>query len=134
MSRYARVTILGGLSIFWWSTAPMAETMRCQSINGNVNCAGSGAISCQTVNGRKVCTSGNGAVVQSFGGGSSSTQSEQAGGQDAGADDEALDDEAPKPKGRVPLQKHGPAGHSMLLDRDENKSQRHTNRLPVERE
>ena len=46
-----------------------AETLRCQSVNGNLNCAGSAGVSCQTVNGRTVCASGRGDVVQSFGAG-----------------------------------------------------------------
>jgi hypothetical protein len=47
-----------------------ADTLRCQSVNGNLNCSGSGGISCQSVDGRKVCVSGHGGVVQSFGNGS----------------------------------------------------------------
>lgn len=133
MSRYARVTTLACLSILWWSTATPAETMRCQSINGNVNCAGSGAVSCQTVNGKKVCTSGNGDIVQSFGGGSSSTSSSATTSKDPAADDDAMDEEAPAPKDRVHVQQRGPAGHSMVLDRNGNKVQLHTDRLSVER-
>ena len=37
-------------------------------MNGNTTCAGSGAVSCQTINGRTTCVSGNGGIVQQFGG------------------------------------------------------------------
>ena len=45
-----------------------AGTLRCTQVNGNLNCAGSGAVSCQTVNGRTVCSNGSRDVMQSFGG------------------------------------------------------------------
>jgi hypothetical protein len=47
-----------------WISAQAGE-LRCTSVNGNLNCAGSGAVSCQTINGHTVCT--NGDAVQSFG-------------------------------------------------------------------
>jgi hypothetical protein len=72
MSRCPRAATLAALSILWLGFSASAETMRCKSVNGNVNCAGSGAVSCQTVNGKKVCVSGHGDVVQSFGGGAPS--------------------------------------------------------------
>ena len=57
------------MSLLWCGVSASAETLRCQSINGNLNCAGSRGVSCQTINGRKTCVSGGGDVVQSFGGG-----------------------------------------------------------------
>jgi hypothetical protein len=50
------------------SMPAMAETLACRSVNGNVTCAGDGAVSCQTVNGRTNCVSGGGAITQEFGG------------------------------------------------------------------
>jgi hypothetical protein len=44
-----------------------ADTLRCQTRNGNTTCAGSSGFSCQTVNGQKTCVSGQGDVVQSIG-------------------------------------------------------------------
>ena len=41
----------------------VAGTLNCVKINGNLNCAGSGAVSCQTVNGRTVCTNGSHDVI-----------------------------------------------------------------------
>jgi hypothetical protein len=58
---------LMALSLLVFGVSVSAETLRCRSVNGNVTCAGSGAVSCQTVNGRKVCVSGGGDIVQSFG-------------------------------------------------------------------
>lgn len=72
MFRCSRAATLAAISILWCGVSASAETMRCQSVNGNVNCAGSSGVSCQTVNGKKVCVSGGGGVVQSFGGGAPS--------------------------------------------------------------
>lgn len=44
-----------------------ADTLRCQTLNGNTTCAGSSGFSCQTVSGQKTCVSGHGDVVQSIG-------------------------------------------------------------------
>ena len=41
--------------------------MHCQSVNGNLNCSGSGDVACQTIDGRHVYVSGHGDVIQSFG-------------------------------------------------------------------
>lgn len=61
---------LAALSLVWGClSAAHAETLRCTSVNGSLNCVGSHGMSCQTVNGRKVCISGHGDVVQSFGNG-----------------------------------------------------------------
>jgi len=69
MSRYPRTIAFGLLSIVWGSLSVQAETLRCTSINGNLNCVGSNGVSCQTVDGKRVCVSGHGDVVQSFGNG-----------------------------------------------------------------
>jgi len=76
----SRVLTFAALSLLWCGVSASAETLRCQSVNGNLNCAGSGGVSCQTVDGRKTCVSGHGDVVQSFGGG-------QAGGGVQSLDD-----------------------------------------------
>jgi hypothetical protein len=107
MSRCSRAATFAALSILWCGVSASAETMRCQSVNGNVNCAGSGGVSCQTVNGKKVCTSGHGGVVQSFGGDTPS---------DVTTDDEM--DDAPTMKQW--LQRHAarPHPHSDLFSID----------------
>lgn len=69
MSRHVSALALAGLWVVWCGVSAGAETLRCQSINGNLNCAGSNGVSCQTINGRKTCVSGHGDVVQSFGAG-----------------------------------------------------------------
>ena len=69
MSRCPRTIALAALSIVWGCLSVQAETLRCTSINGNLNCVGSNGVSCQTIDGKKVCVSGHGDVVQSFGNG-----------------------------------------------------------------
>jgi hypothetical protein len=64
------------------SLPALAGTLRCTQLNGNLNCAGSGAVSCQTVNGRTVCSNGSRDVMQSFGGTAANDE----------ADDDAMDD------------------------------------------
>ena len=91
MSRSARTMTLAALSLLWCGIAASAETLRCQSVNGNLNCAGSGGVSCQTVDGRKVCVSGHGDVVQSFGGRSRGGQS--VGDDKSFGDDTSLGDD-----------------------------------------
>src|SRR6476660_8221979 len=60
-----------------------AGTLRCTSLNGNLNCAGSGAVSCQSANGHTVCSNASHDVMQSFGGASMDSDD---------ADDDATDD------------------------------------------
>lgn len=48
------------------ATPLAAETLHCVSVNGNVTCAGTGAVACQSVDGRTVCSTDG--VRQSFGG------------------------------------------------------------------
>jgi hypothetical protein len=69
MSRCSRTLAFAAVTIVWGGLSAHAETLRCQSINGNLNCAGSSGVSCQTINGKTVCLSGHGDVVQSFGNG-----------------------------------------------------------------
>src|ERR1700761_9582264 len=108
MSRYARTATFAAVSIIWCGVSATAETLRCQSVNGNLNCAGSGGVSCQTVNGKKVCTSGHGDIVQSFGSGKSSPG-------DAYTDDEGLGDALSDPGMHQHLEQRGPGGRSLLL-------------------
>jgi hypothetical protein len=63
------------------SLPALAGTLRCTQVNGNLNCAGSGAVSCQTVNGRTVCTNGSHDVMQSFGGSADDTADDDATGE-----------------------------------------------------
>jgi hypothetical protein len=93
MSHRMRVAALAGLWAVLCGVSAGAETLRCQSVNGNLNCAGSSGVSCQTVNGRTTCVSGHGDVVQSFGRGAPpQPDAAQApgGGRDRG-DDSGLD-------------------------------------------
>jgi hypothetical protein len=71
MSRCAPAVVSASLWLLVCGVSASADTLRCQSVNGNLNCAGSGGSSCQTVNGKTVCVSGHGDVVQSFGNGRS---------------------------------------------------------------
>lgn len=138
MSRWTYAAAIAGLSIFGWTTVASAETMRCQSVNGNLNCAGSGAVSCQTVDGKKVCTSGNGDAVQTFGGGSStqspSTRSgDGAAGDGTADDDKDSDDASPTPGPRQHVVQHGPNGRTLLLDRNGTQLHLRTDNLSIDR-
>nr|WP_294516706.1 hypothetical protein [uncultured Rhodopila sp.] len=104
MARHLRAFALAGLWVVWCGVSAGAETLRCQSVNGNLNCAGSGGVSCQTVNGRKTCVSGHGDVVQSFGGGAA---------PDISADDPGDADTAQALKGR-----RVPGGYGLAPQRD----------------
>lgn len=64
MSRMTRRLMLPALALLCAGPG-LAETLQCRSVNGNVTCAGSGAVSCQTVDGRTTCTSGG--IRQEFG-------------------------------------------------------------------
>lgn len=133
MFRFLHVVTIASLSAFCCGAA-MAETMRCQSVNGNLNCAGSDAVSCQTVNGKTVCTSGKGDIVQSFGDHRPSTTlgSRDGGHDDADKDDDG--DEAPAaPPGRTRLRQNGPSGHALQLDRDGRELHLRTDRMSIDR-
>ncbi|HEY4043586.1 MAG TPA: hypothetical protein VGM32_17300 [Rhodopila sp.] len=111
------------LSILWSGVSASADTLRCQSVNGNLNCAGSSGVSCQTVNGKKVCVSGHGDVVQSFGSGKSSHDDVQTDGQDM--NDPALHQR---------LEQSGPHGRTLLLERDGARLHIHTDWLSLDRD
>ena len=126
MTRCARAATFAALSILWCAATASAETLRCQSVNGNVNCAGPSGVSCQTVNGRKVCVSGDGAAVQSFGNTVTPDQT------DDGADDSDVPPSGPTTKQR--LEQHGPGGHELLLERDGTQLHLRTNWLSIDRD
>jgi hypothetical protein len=132
MTRYSRTATFAALSILWCGVATSAETLRCQSVNGNVTCAGPDAASCQTVNGRTVCVGGHGGVVQSFG---NSTAPDTTGDSaDAGVDADGPDDPAPGPAIKQRLEQHDPHGHTLLLDRDGTKLHLRSDWLSVDRD
>lgn len=54
------------------ATPVAAATLQCRSVNGNVTCAGSGAVACQSIDGHTVCSTDG--VRQSFGGASASPE------------------------------------------------------------
>lgn len=128
MTRHSRATTLAVLSLLWCGASASAETMRCQSVNGNVNCAGSGAVSCQTINGKKVCVSGHGDVVQSFGNGATSDPS------DAATEAEGWDDMPSGPVMKQRFQQYDRRGHTMLLDRDGSQLHLRTDKLSIDRD
>ena len=121
MTCFSRAATFAVLSLVWGGVPASAETMRCQSVNGNLNCAGSGGVSCQTVNGQKVCVSGHGGVVQSF-------------GKTNPPPDDAGDDMDDAPPAKERLQRQNFHGRTLLLDRDGSKMHLRTDWLPVDRE
>jgi hypothetical protein len=138
MSHSSRAAFLAVLPILWAGSilcagvSASAETLRCQSINGNVNCAGSGGVSCQTVDGRKVCVSNGGGVVQSFGNHAPSDNLDNS----IGADDEGLNNTAPDPDMPVPARqdRHGHGGHTLLIDRAGRTLHLQTDTLSIDRD
>jgi hypothetical protein len=134
MTRCSRAAAFAALSILWCGVSASAETLRCQSVNGNLNCAGSEGVSCQTINGKKVCVSGHGGVVQSFG----NAQSPDSSDDEAGA--EGLDDPAPGrampapgPDAKEKSTRHDPDRHTLLLERDGSRLHLRTDRLSIDR-
>jgi hypothetical protein len=127
MSCCSRAATFAALSMLWCGLAASAETMRCQSVNGNVNCAGPGGVSCQTIDGKKVCVSGHGDVVQSFGKGTSSDS------HDDDADDDGLDSASSQPALKERLERHNPHG-ALLLERDGTKLHLRTDWLSIDRD
>jgi hypothetical protein len=123
MFRCRQVIVSIAVSLLLGAPA-LAETLRCQSINGNLNCAGSHGVSCQTINGKTVCTSGHGDIVQSFGGAPPQ-------GDDADMDVDPDRDDMPAPKSRI--EQRGPSGHRILLERNGSQMRLHTDWLAVER-
>jgi hypothetical protein len=127
MPRHCFAVTLAALSIVWCSVSASADTLRCQSVNGNLNCAGSGAVSCQTVDGKKVCVSGHGDVIQSFGSGKPSAD-------DAATDDKDLDDAPPGPALHERLERRDPRGRMLLLQRDGASLHLHSDWLSIDRD
>jgi hypothetical protein len=129
---------LAALSILWCGVSASAETLRCQSVNGNLNCAGPGGVSCQTVDGNKVCVSGHGDVVQSFGNSQSSGNIQSFGGSatrdDSMGDGEGLDDAPPVPVVKQRLEQRDARGRTLLLEREGTKLHLRSDRLSIDRE
>lgn len=113
MSRNCYVVLLCGVTALWCAASSSADTLRCRSLNGNINCAGSTGTSCQTINGKTVCVSRHGDVVQSFGNGSTS---DMPGSETEGANEQGRENDVPALKER--LEQLRPNGHSLLLDRN----------------
>ena len=121
-----RSVSLGGLVLLGCAVVASAGTLRCQSVDGNLNCAGSRAVGCQSVNGRTVCTSGGDDGVRSFG------QAAPLGDRT----DAAMED----PSGDAPIastqriEQHGPGGHTLIYRRDGSRIHLRTDRLRIDRE
>jgi hypothetical protein len=107
--------LFAGLSVLWCAGSASADSLRCQSVNGNLNCAGSSGASCQTINGKTVCISGHGDVVQTFG--NASSWSQPGDNADAG-----MDEDTDLPAIKELLDPHGAGGHAgadrLKRDRD----------------
>ena len=106
-----------------------AETLQCRSINGNVTCAGDGAVSCQTVNGRTVCIGSGGGIVQEFGGAPGRRMPPEA--------NESLEErleERPQPRARLPaIERRGPTGF-LSIERDGTRLRLRTEQLSIDRD
>jgi hypothetical protein len=117
-----------------------AETLRCQVLNGNAVCAGSSGVSCQTINGRTTCVSGDGAVVQQFGSQRPPRLTPPPANMPEAERDSDADAEAmpPAPRGRswpnrnLHIERSGPAGHWLSLDRADGRLRLNTDNLSVE--
>ncbi len=145
MSRCSQPAIFAALAMLWCGVSASAETLRCQSVNGNLNCAGSGGVSCQTVDGKKVCTSGHGDVVQSFGGGSpaghavnpNQRPSEALGDEGLGESqdgDEGADAAPIDPALKERLEHRDPTGRTLRLQRDGSSLHLRSNWLAIDRD
>jgi hypothetical protein len=117
LSLFAMSLLCGGL------LSAHAETLRCQSVNGNVNCVGPSAASCQTVNGRTTCVSRNGDVVQSFG--------NHAG---SGTDGTGPEDDVAPPDLHQQLDILGPGGRRMSVTRDGSALHFRSNSMMIDRD
>jgi hypothetical protein len=113
MARFSHAVLVAGLSVLCCAASASADTLRCQSVNGNLNCAGSSGASCQTIDGRTVCISGHGDVVQSFGNGASRHPR-------PGVTEDPGDRDGDMPEMKERLEQYGPGGHWMQLQRDGN--------------
>ncbi len=128
--------VFTALSILLCGISASAETLRCQSVNGNVNCAGSGAISCQTIDSKKVCVSGHGDVVQSFGDGTSTDSDLGNGGDDlgTGADDAGNDNPPPGPTLQQRFERQDSPGRTLLLQRQGSELHLRSDWLSIDRD
>ena len=90
-----------------------AATLHCVAVNDNVTCAGDGAASCQTIDGHSVCTSGNGAVVQSFGAARPRSDANHPGGINPDMRDDPDDADDPPPPPRPAWRVPQPAGRGI---------------------
>ena len=110
-------------------TPAAAETLQCRSINGNVTCAGDGAVSCQTVNGRTVCIGSGGSIVQEFGGAPGRRMPPEV--------EDLLEErqrERPQPRARrLTMERHGPVGF-LSVERDGTRLRLRTGQLSIDRE
>jgi hypothetical protein len=97
MFRFYSRALPGIVALLACGVSASAETLRCQSIDGNVNCVGSHGYSCQTINGKKTCVSGKGDIVQSFGNHSSETMTDDNDLKDVPAVQRWLQRHAAKP-------------------------------------
>lgn len=104
-----------------------ADTLRCRSVNGNITCSGSGAVSCQTVNGRTVCVGGHGDVVQSFGAGAPKPgamqkigPSDLEGGPDTPTNEGDLDEDTvpQSAKPQIFIDRRDSNGRTLLVERN----------------
>jgi hypothetical protein len=119
------------LSFSILATPAIAETLRCQSINGNLNCAGSNGVSCQTVDGKKTCVSGHGDVVQSFGGGKGAADQGNAALDDK--DSTGMDDSETLPVPHQRIERHDQSGRQVIIDRDGAQIHVRTNWVSIDR-
>ena len=134
MPKPLRLFLLTAILATAASGAVQAESLSCQSINGNINCAGRGAMSCQTVNGRTTCVGGNGAIVQQFG--SAPRSAPMLVPDEAVPDDDGPDEEAipmPRSRGRMQIERRGPAGW-MTIERDGSRLRLRSDRLSIDRD
>ena len=110
-------------------TPAAAETLQCLSINGNVTCAGDGAVSCQTVNGRTVCIGSGGSIVQEFGSGPGRRMPSEA--------DESPEERLghrPQPRAhRLAIERRGPTGF-LSIERDGTRLRLRTEQLSIDRD
>jgi len=125
MPKPTQLSLLAALAAALTFGPAMAETLRCRSVNGNTTCSGSGAVSCQTINGRTTCVSGNGGIVQQFGGTPAPTPPsvEPFSEPDDEAEAEGRAERPPlrrRPGGgnRLSIERHGPQGSWLSLERE----------------
>ena len=107
-----------------------AGSLHCRSVNGNVNCAGSGAASCQTVDGKTVCVGGNGDAAQVFGGGQSSPDLPDLDEDDGAANDGPVP--LAPPGSRLWIERDGPGAGKLVLRREGRSLHLRTDGLSVD--